>query len=196
MKRIISILLCAIMLVGAVSVLASCGGGSEEPNTFKYSVTVVDGEGAPVANAQVSFINKDTGKKKLVATDKSGVAVYESETELNLEVSIFSANGYEIDPTKTYTLTDNAVTVTVAKKSQGAKETYTVYVKDASGNAVAGANVHICDNDGICLTPVLTDADGKAEFVVDEGKTWKAKFVSGTEYTYFEDGSFEVTLIQ
>ena len=42
----------------------------------------------------------------------------------------------------------------------------------------------------------IIGADGKAVFEVEAGSKWKAKFVSGTEYTYFEDGSNEVTLIK
>ncbi len=60
------------------------------------------------------------------------------------------------------------------------KETYTVTVKDAEGNAIAGAKVAKVDSDGNVYEDdeylVTTDAEGRAEFAL-KGEGWKATVV-------------------
>ena len=57
----------------------------------------------------------------------------------------------------------------------GTATAYTVYVKDASGTAIAGVRIGICSYDettgekGSCLAPKTTDADGKVVIEADEG---------------------------
>lgn len=72
------------------------------------------------------------------------------------------------------------------------KVTYTVKLVDGDNAPMAGVLVQIC-NDQNCF-PALTDANGIATLLLDEGD-YKA-CVSGTEeYTYFESGATEVTLV-
>lgn len=87
----------------------------------------------------------------------------------------------------------------VTEPAQDGKVTYTIYVQDESGAAIAGAMVQICKD--TCL-PGMTDAEGKAVFTVDEAD-YKVSFLSlpaGYTYTteetefYFESGATEITL--
>lgn len=196
MKRILSLVLALLMLACCAVAFISCGDNGDDTGKLTYTVTVKDQNGDPVKNAQLVFVVRGTDEKALVKTDASGVATYET-ADATVDVQIMQASGYNFDKTKTYTFTAGQLNITLEKPSEE-KETYTVYVKDSEGNAVAGAKVHICkaDNEGFCLDPEETDAEGKATFEVAVGSKWKAKFVDGNEYVSFEDGSKEVTLIQ
>lgn len=66
---------------------------------------------------------------------------------------------------------------------------YVLYVKDASGEAIANLNVGICTYDettgtkGSCLAPVKTDENGKAVIEADEGTyTVNEDLFSSTSY--------------
>ena len=80
------------------------------------------------------------------------------------------------------------------------KIVYTIKLVDASGNPIANTLVQLCD-DGACYAPVMTNAEGVAEFRMAEG-TYKAavsskvagyKDVTG-QYFEFESDSTEVTI--
>lgn len=206
MKRIIALLLAALMTVACLGVLCACndnGGSGEQPggdpapsakNTF--TLTLVDDTDAPVAGASVKFINAQTGKLlKLLTTDANGKAVYETEDDVTVKAQVLKAEGYIFDATETYEFGEDGTLELVIDAATTAKETYTVYVVDENGNAVEGAYVHICrkGDSEICLVGKYTDADGKVTYDVDAGYEWKAKFVDDTVYTEF-GGSKEVTL--
>ncbi len=193
MKKILSLLLAFTMLACVALTLASCGGGDNTEKTT-YTVTVKDQYGEPVKNVQLVFKETDTNKMLPAQTDSTGVATYETASS-SVTVTIVTASGYSYDGSTPYTFTSSKLDITLEKLTADT-EIYTVYVKDADGNPVAGANVHICkaDNEGMCLSPKTTDSEGKATFEVAVGSQWKAKFVDGSEYVYFEDGSKEVTL--
>lgn len=72
------------------------------------------------------------------------------------------------------------------------KVVYTIKVVDANGNPVASTLVQLCD-DGACYAPVMTDANGVAEFRMVEGE-YKAAISGIEEYYYFEGDSKEVTI--
>ncbi len=194
MKKILSLVLMLSLTVCMAFTLASCGGDGEDKLT--YTVTVKDENGNPIEGVQLFLTETDTNEKGRVTTNASGVAVYESNSS-SIEAKIVQATGCEFDKNEVYTFAAGRLDITLEKITE-AKETYTVYVKDTSGNAVAGASVHICKagEEGVCLTPKTTDAEGKATFEVAVGSQWKAKFVDGTEYTSFDGDSKEVTLIK
>lgn len=78
--------------------------------------------------------------------------------------------------------------------------TYTVYVKDADGNAMAGVLIQFCDDANVCKLPVATDAEGKVTVtyapanyhvsvtVVPEG------FTADADGYYFASGETEMTV--
>lgn len=202
MKRTISLILAALMLVASLCTLIACdgdngGGGGEQPSAKTYKVTVVDDSDAPVSGAKVKLLNAETGKlAKILTTDASGVATYTPDEGVAVKAQLFQAEDYIFDATKTYDFPENGELKISIEKKTTLKETYTVYVVDADGNAVEGAYVHICrkGDTEICLSGMYTDAEGKVSYEVDAGYEWKAKFVEDTVYTEFGDAK-EVTLV-
>jgi hypothetical protein len=76
------------------------------------------------------------------------------------------------------------------------KKEYTVCVKDADGNPVAGVLVQICKEGSTCFTPSRTNDDGVATWKLDEASDYYGTVSSleeGMPKVYFENG-FEVTL--
>lgn len=80
---------------------------------------------------------------------------------------------------------------------------YTVKIVDEGGNPIAGVMVQICQGE-TCLPGPLSDENGTVTFQVAEAD-YKVSFLGGVpagyEYTteetefYFEDGSYEVTIV-
>lgn len=91
-----------------------------------------------------------------------------------------------------------ATTETTTEPVDDGKVTYTVKVVDEGGNPVTGAAVQLCKDS--CL-PGMTNVEGVASFrtVEDTYKvsfmTMPAGFQADAEEFYFEDGSFEMTII-
>lgn len=84
------------------------------------------------------------------------------------------------------------------------KVTYTVRVVDEAGNPIANAMAQMCNAEN-CFLPVATDANGVAEFKMDEDsyKATLAGLPEGYEfagtpdaegYYHFEGGSTELTI--
>ena len=80
------------------------------------------------------------------------------------------------------------------------KITYTVIVVDEDGNPIAGAMVQVCD-EGNCFAPTTTNAEGVAEFRLEQTNEYKTKLLTNpegyeavdTDYVHFDDKT-EVTL--
>lgn len=80
---------------------------------------------------------------------------------------------------------------------------YTVKIVDEGGNPVVGAMVQICQGE-TCMPGPLTGEDGTVTFQVAEAD-YKVSFLgsvpAGYDYTteetefYFEDGSYELTIV-
>ena len=80
---------------------------------------------------------------------------------------------------------------------------YTVKIVDEGGNPIAGVMVQICQGE-TCLPGPMTGEDGVVTFQVEEAD-YKVSFLGGVpagyDYTteetefYFEDGSYEVTIV-
>lgn len=80
------------------------------------------------------------------------------------------------------------------------KVTYTVTVKDQNGDAVVGAAVQMCDDNG-CKMPVPTDENGVVTFTYDPSNYHitivecpAGYTVDPTQSFYFAEGSTELTV--
>ena len=168
MKKILSFILVAIMLVTMSFALVACNdeeqGGGEQggDGKVKYTVTVVDEDGNPMKGATITF--SPAGSMDIpFETEADGVVSYKTaktvtakltgiptgykSAQLNKEIS-FDANG-------------NA-TVTLTKMPD-----YIVKVVDQDGNPVAGVSLQMCDK--FCVSFPKTDANGQTSTKYQEG---------------------------
>ncbi len=65
------------------------------------------------------------------------------------------------------------------------KVEYTVIVKDTEGNPIADAKVQICKGD-LIYVPVLTDAEGKAVYKLEESDEYKGRVIKADGYVFSE----------
>ena len=187
----------AVLVIGVVVLIIALGGNSgagtetpsDEPTSTTYTVTLVDGD-KPIKNAMIAFVSAD-GQTKNALTDANGVATYTAESG-TWQAKIALLKGYEYEEGKLYDFVDGKVTIALSKAGANTV-TYTVYVKDASGNSVEDISVQVCDTDNTCLAPKTSDEDGKVTFEVDPSKTWKATLFGEENYVYFVNG--EATII-
>ncbi len=202
MKKIL-LLLSAFII--AICMLTSCGGGNEgnegsteqnDGNTT-YTVTVVDQNGDPVVDVQLLF-SAAAGGMQLRLTDEQGKATYTVEGGASVQVTGIP-DGYSYDKlseTQSFDKDGNlTVTVTKSEKAEGKK--YVIVVVDQDNNPVVGAKVQMCEaeNEGVCLIPVTTNANGEGIYKVEE-KAYKAAITSlpegyektNEDYVYFENG--------
>ena len=220
LKKILSVLLVLSLAVATLFAITSCGGDKdpctmhidadgdkkcdkceadmppEEPGDGKatYTVTVKDDEGNAVAGAVVEIYLDGIVRRGETETDANGVATFKLD-EGNYSAAVVEVPaGYDFEEEKV-ALTGGAVTLEVSKLL-----TYTVYVKDAAGNAIANASVQLCEDES-CRMPKTTDANGKVEFTEARGE-YKAKVLSinGTEitdeYHYLVNGSVTIVIAQ
>ena len=225
MKKLISLLLILSLAIVGAFALTACGdkddntdnsgsnneggennNGSNETgdtaNKVDYSLTVKDQNGGNVEGVEITF---KIGPKTTVkaTTDSNGVATINIEqTSLLIRAQLPAQlpAGYSAGESQYVDFATGAKTasITVVKATA-----HTVYVKDASGNAVSGAGVQVCV-DGTCQMAVETDSEGKAVFYVKPGYTEAyAQFNTAPDgYTapetvkiYFESGATEATFI-
>ena len=101
--------------------------------------------------------------------------------------------------TVTYEIEIKAVARVNVSKDHKVKVTYTVTVVDEGGNPVSGAFVQLCleacvpcmtTEQGVATYPNMDEADYKVSFI-----TVPAGYELPTENYYFEDGSYELTLV-
>lgn len=99
----------------------------------------------------------------------------------------------------TTTTTTTAAPTTTTTTTVSGKVTYTVTVVDEGGNPVSGAFVQLCleacvpcmtTEQGVATYPNMDEADYKVSFI-----TVPAGYELPTENYYFEDGSYELTLV-
>ncbi len=167
---------------------------------FVYTVTVVDKSGAPVAHAKVDlFVGGIAPLNKTTSTGTDGKVSFTVNKQDDYYAKVTEAPaGYELSaPVQ---LNNNKATVTL--EAAAVNPTYTVYVKDTAGNAIAGAAVQICSLSGACQLPKVTDAEGKIESaLVEDG--YKALVISVPEgyvkpandaYVNFDAGSYTLTI--
>lgn len=115
-------------------------------------------------------------------------------------VFVLCACGTDGGKTTTPPVTTVPTTTAQPTTAPSTDVTYTVYVKDADGNAMAGVLVQFCDDANVCKLPVTTDAEGKVTVtyapanyhvsitVVPEG------FTADADGYYFASGETEMTI--
>ena len=217
MKKIISFLLALTMLIMGMCILTSCGdddsngnnenngnndNGSNSAVKVDYTFTLVDQYDDGVEGVKVEFrVGPKT--KYEATTDEDGVAkINIEETALPIRVVIpaILPVGYENAGAGYVDFESGAKS---ANASLVKNVAHTVYVTDAEGNAISGANVQVCV-DGVCKIPVDTDADGKAVFYVSpDAEEAYAQFNSAPDgynapesaKIYYTDGETEVTFV-
>ena len=209
MKRIISAILIACVLLAMSVCLFACdggnggdgennnGGNNQTPEKPTYTVTVVDQDGNPVKDAQI-FLSPEGGVAFPMPTNAEGKVSYTTDKKLTASV-LSLPKGYEYsDLTKTQQFDANGnltVTVTKVAKEEGTK--YIIRVVDQNNDPVVGARVQMCEsaNEGVCLVPVTTDDNGEGIYTVAE-KDYKAALTElpagyeaiDSDYVYFENG--------
>lgn len=216
-KKIIMLLLAFALSVAPLLALTSCGGEEtdctehndadangkcdycdaevEAPGTT-YVVTVTDASGAPLAGAKVQLCLDGVAPVGAeVTTGADGKAAVTLKNEGNYHAKITSVPQGYVLPTSTTPLVNNATTVAVSSLP-----VYTVYVKDAAGNAISGVAVQICSASGACQLPKETDSEGKIESQLTED-SYKALivdapagYVKPADYIMFEAGSKTLTI--
>ena len=201
LKKLISILL-ILSLVACMSLaLVSCSGDGEGEGSgdgegegsgdgagdgkITYTVTVKDMTGNAVKGVKVQLkLDNVAPIGSEVTTGEDGVATFRVKNEGSYYACVTSAPAGFILPTTGTKLVDNAATVTLEKLPE-----YTVYVKDASGNPIAGVGVQICSLSGACQLPKNTDSDGKIVSNLERGD-YQAKIVSAPQGYEFTDEYF------
>lgn len=115
-------------------------------------------------------------------------------------VLVLCACGADGGKTTTPPVTTVPTTTAQPTTAPSTDVTYTVYVKDADGNAMAGVLIQFCDDANVCKLPVATDAEGKVTVtyapanyhvsvtVVPEG------FTADADGYYFASGETEMTV--
>ena len=206
-KKILSTILVLSMILTLFVTLFSCkdkgndntgeqgNNDNTTPEKVTYTVTVVDQDGNPVKGAIVYFYPKG-GVEMFYPTNENGATEgYKTDKEMSISVMTVPA-GYEYDKLnekQKVDAKDGKVTITVTKKAAEGTN-YTIRVVDQNGNPVKGAMVQMCESAEVCLTPILTDANGEAVYTQPE-KEYKAAITNlpegyestTTGYTYFED---------
>ncbi len=193
-KNLLLILLVLTLSLGMMLSLASCGGeenpegqepgGAEGDGKTDYTVTVKDKEGNLVSGAKVEILLDGVAPVgSAETTGADGKAIFKiKDTSKTYHAKVTKApEGYKAS-SATVKLENFAATVEIEKLP-----VYTVYVKDASGNPIAGAAVQICSLAGACQLPKLTDSEGKIASPLESGD-YKAMIVGAPEeYAYTDD---------
>ncbi len=202
LKKLMSVLLLLSLTLCMAFALVSCGGGNEpggsgegggdtpgaDDGKITYTVTVKDSAGNLVSGAKVQLLLDGVAPMgSEVTTGADGLATFKIKNEGEYYAKItYVPAGFD-SPTVNTKLVNNAATVTLEKLP-----VYTVYVKDASGNPIAGVMVQICDATGACQLPKPTDSNGKLESAL-KSDTYKAKVVSAPDAYAYTDDYFTLT---
>ncbi len=178
MKKILSLILSAIMLVTLSLSLFACDDKENNPPADEkatYTVTVVDEDGNPIKGAMVNF-NVKGGAAFPMPTDAEGKASY--TTDKQVTVSILSVpDGYEyFEIGKNITLDSNGSATVTVKKAEIIEDYFVILVVDQYGAPVEGVLVQMC-TESSCLTPTATDENGEASYSYADGE-FKAKLTS------------------
>ena len=146
-----------------------------------YVVTVTDEEGNPVEGATVVIYLNGLVERGEETTGADGKATFRLKEDSYSAAVVDAPVEYTYDEEAKVNLVNNAATIRVEQLP-----TYTIYVKDANGQAVVGASVQLC-TDTDCRSPKTTDAEGKVVYY-DVEATYKAKVLSADGYVL--DGEY------
>ena len=210
MKKIISLILAAIMLMSLCASLFSCtpdegendaGGDNNNTETkVNYTVTVTDADGNPIKGAVITF-NPKGSMSVPFPTDAEGKATYKTDKEMTATVTSVPA-GYKyanIGKAQNFDK-DGKLSVVVTKAE--VELHFIIKVVDQDGNPISGVKVQMCDESDSCRKPVTTGTDGTAGYVYEAGN-FHAQLTSLPEgytvddvakYYNFENGVATITL--
>ena len=136
MKKIISLILAATMLLAMSICLFSCDDETETtPKT--YTVTVVDDNGNPVKDVVITF-TPESGEFSMKVTKDEGKVTYEPAEKFTASITSVP-KGYKNDAVgKTLNSDEQGnVTVVINKEvTQVTKEDYVILVVDQDGNTI------------------------------------------------------------
>ena len=195
-------LLVLMLAFGMVMGLAACGDPDpedpeqpEQPGDGKvgYTVTVKDQDGAAVVGAIVEIYLQGVASKGEGETDANGQATFRLKEDSYKAAVVDAPLGYSFDEGVKVELKNGAATLSVEKLPS-----YTVNVVNEAGEAVVGAEVQLCDDEG-CRLPKFTGNDGKVVFTEVESN-YKAQilaaagYVIDSRYHYF-NGQYEITVV-
>lgn len=146
----------------------------------KYSVTVKDADGNPMANVSIS-VNVD-GVNTVFVSDENGLI------ELDLPSGMYTVKvtvpaGYVCETTQFLLSDSNPAKEIVMNVYVPQEVAYTVYVVDSDGKPVPNAAVVLGDR------YVYTDANGMVSFLLIESKDYTVTVVAPEGYT-LENGNF------
>ena len=158
-----------------------------------YTVTVKDEDGNAVEGATVVIYLNGVSERGEAVTDDEGKVTFRLKEGSYSAAVVDASAEYLYDEDEKIALTGNAATITLELTPS-----YTIYVKDANGQAIVGASVQLCtEND--CRAAKTTDAEGKAVYY-DVEDTYKAKvleadgYVLDGEYHYLTNGTVTIVL--
>jgi len=184
LKKILSIVALAALLVSSFALMTACGGGGEttepcakcvdndmngkcdvcggaveapEPHVENYKVTVKDTDGAKVTGAKVKLLTHGSASE-VFTTDENGEVVISIAAVAYVKASVIEVPDGYYKPTSDVMFDEGATEATVTLEIDS-RTVYKITVVDEAGNGIAGILVGICDNAG-CKTPVATDANG------------------------------------
>ena len=187
MKKIISAILIFMMVLSLSLCMFACNNGTDEggdnggdqtPVKKTYTVTVVDEGGNPVKGAMIAFTAEGANPIPF-ETDKEGKASRTSDSKITITL-LSIPKGYESDKVGSVLTPDADGKVTVTLKKAAVADPYVILVVDDQGNPVAGVTVQMCSLAGSCRVPVVTGADGKAEYPFEEGE-FKVQLTGGMD---------------
>lgn len=184
MKRIVSAILIAVMVLALSMCMFACNGGNDggenngdnTPTKKTYTVTVVDEDGNAVKGAYVT-VTYDSGNPIPFETDAEGKKVLSTDKKVSFAL-LSLPKGYESDKIGSKLTPDADGNMTVVVKKAAALDPYVILVVDDKGNPVQGVTVQMCSLAGSCRVPVVTGADGKAEYAFEEGE-FKVQLTGG-----------------
>ena len=206
LRKILSILLILALSVCTLALFTSCSDGNTETpgpeqngdEKTTYTVTVKDKSGNAISGAKVQLLLENVAPMgSTVTTGADGKAVFKLKTAGQYYAKVTEAPADYVLNTTNVKLVNDAATVVL--ENAVPNPVYTVYVKDASGNPIAGAAVQICSLSGACQLPKLTDAEGKIESSLIED-SYKAIVISApdayevsADYSYIDN--YTVTIV-
>jgi len=168
MKKILSIILAAIMLVTMSFSLVACGGeeqGNQPASDGKvtYTVTVVDENGKPMKGAEITF--SPAGSMDIpFETEDNGTVSYKTAKALTAKLTGIPSGYKSAQLNKDIIFDDNGNATIVLSKMPP----YVVKVVDQDGNPVAGVKVQMCDKYCVSFN-APTDANGQTSTDYREG---------------------------
>ncbi len=208
LKKALALLL-MLAMVATVTALVACKDDPPVDPTPDgpvekqlYLITVKDNEGGLVTGATLSIYKGTT----LVTTLTTANGLAKAELEAVDYAVVVSCTGYTAEASYPLLASAPSPTITLTKADTGL--TYSITLSDSNG-PLAGIAVQLCVENGGCIAPQVTDAEGKLSIKVaasflETGKRVYLSFPNDYERLaedylveekyFFEEGSTEMDL--